>query len=138
MHESLFRLVNHLSRVVRRMERTGFPPNDTLFKSGTRLDGVCLFCMDLPPLPFVQEWRRKTAQKGQARTAGDGPMKANEMRCELAIIALLLSAGSALAAKPHYEISGEVIKIADGDTLAVLDESKTQHKIPAGGDRRAR
>ncbi len=55
------------------------------------------------------------------------------MRYGLAIIALLLSAGSALAAKPHYELTGEVVAIADGDTLAVLDESKAQHKIRLAG-----
>jgi micrococcal nuclease len=60
-------------------------------------------------------------------------MKGIEMRYGLAIITLLLSAGSALAAKQHYEISGEVVKIADGDTLTVLDGSKTQHKIRLAG-----
>lgn len=48
MHKSLFRLANYLIRVVKRMERTGFPPNDPLFKSARRAyDGVCTFCMDL-------------------------------------------------------------------------------------------
>jgi hypothetical protein len=37
MHESLFRLANYLSRVVKRMERTGFPPNDPLFNSRYRI-----------------------------------------------------------------------------------------------------
>jgi endonuclease YncB( thermonuclease family) len=55
------------------------------------------------------------------------------MRYGLAIIALLLSAGSALAAKEHYELTGEVVKIADGDTLTILDGSKTQHKIRLAG-----
>jgi endonuclease YncB( thermonuclease family) len=55
------------------------------------------------------------------------------MRFGLAIIALLLSGGSALAAKQHYELTGEVVKIADGDTLTVLDGSNTQHKIRLAG-----
>ena len=36
MHKSLFGLANYLSRVVKRMERTGLPPNDPLFKSARR------------------------------------------------------------------------------------------------------
>jgi hypothetical protein len=48
IHKSLFRLANYLSRVVKRMERTGFPPDDPLFKSARRAyDAVCSFCMDL-------------------------------------------------------------------------------------------
>jgi hypothetical protein len=48
MRQSLFRLTNYLSRVVTRMERTGFPPDDPLFKSARRAyDAVCSFCMDL-------------------------------------------------------------------------------------------
>jgi hypothetical protein len=48
MHKSLFRLANYLSRVVKRMERRGFPPDDPLFKSARRAyDAVCSFCMDL-------------------------------------------------------------------------------------------
>jgi micrococcal nuclease len=55
------------------------------------------------------------------------------MRYTLAIAVVLLFAGDALAAKPHYEITGKVVAIADGDTLTVLDESKTQHKIRLAG-----
>jgi hypothetical protein len=48
MHKSLFRLANYLARVVKRMERTRFPPDDPLFKSARRAyDAVCSFCMDL-------------------------------------------------------------------------------------------
>ncbi|MFC2406116.1 MAG: thermonuclease family protein [Cardiobacterium sp.] len=36
-----------------------------------------------------------------------------------------LFVGNALA----YEITGKVIGVADGDTLTILDDSKTQHKI---------
>jgi endonuclease YncB( thermonuclease family) len=55
------------------------------------------------------------------------------MRYGLAIIALLLTADSAHAEKQHYELTGEVVKIADGDTLTILDGSKTQHKIRLAG-----
>jgi hypothetical protein len=48
MHKSLFRLANYLCRVVKRMERTRFPPDDPLFKSARRAyDAVCSFCVDL-------------------------------------------------------------------------------------------
>jgi hypothetical protein len=48
MRKSLFRLANYLNRVVNRMERTGFPPNDPLFQSARRAyDAVCTFSMDL-------------------------------------------------------------------------------------------
>jgi endonuclease YncB( thermonuclease family) len=57
------------------------------------------------------------------------------MRYRFPIVILLLSAGPALAAKPHYEIVGEVVAIADGDTLTILDQSKTQHKIRLAGTR---
>ena len=44
-------------------------------------------------------------------------------------VVLLGIACPALAAKPHYELTGRVVAIADGDTLTVLDETKAQHKI---------
>jgi len=48
MHASLFRLANYLSRVVKRMERTGFPPSDPLYQSTKKAyDAVCSLCMDL-------------------------------------------------------------------------------------------
>jgi endonuclease YncB( thermonuclease family) len=55
------------------------------------------------------------------------------MRFRLAIALVLLSGGHALAAKPHYEIAGQVVAIADGDTLTILDDAKTQHKIRLAG-----
>src|ERR1700731_3445886 len=58
-------------------------------------------------------------------------MKLQSIR--LAAVALLIAATPALAAKPHYESAGEVVAITDGDTLTVLDESKTQHKIRLAG-----
>jgi endonuclease YncB( thermonuclease family) len=51
----------------------------------------------------------------------------------LAGIVFLIAASTAFAGKPHYEITGNVVAIADGDTLTVLDESKTQHKIRLAG-----
>jgi endonuclease YncB( thermonuclease family) len=47
----------------------------------------------------------------------------------LAFVAGAVAAG----AKPHYTIAGKVVAIADGDTLTILDESKTQHKIRLAG-----
>jgi hypothetical protein len=32
MHGALFPLANYLNRLVRRMEHTGFPPDDSLFR----------------------------------------------------------------------------------------------------------
>ncbi len=46
---------------------------------------------------------------------------------------VLAVASVAAAAKPHYTLTGKVVAIADGDTLTVLDESKTQHKIRLAG-----
>ncbi len=51
-----------------------------------------------------------------------------------AAVALLVALASpALAAKPHYELTGRVVAIADGDTLTVLDAEKVQHKIRLAG-----
>jgi hypothetical protein len=48
MHQSLFRLANYLSRVVRRMEKKGFPPDDHLYQTTKRAyDAVCTLCMEL-------------------------------------------------------------------------------------------
>ncbi len=55
------------------------------------------------------------------------------MKFGLAAVILIIAANPALAAKPHYEISGKVVAIADGDTLTVLDGSNTQHKIRLAG-----
>jgi endonuclease YncB( thermonuclease family) len=45
------------------------------------------------------------------------------------VAVLFAAAAPAFAAKPHYELTGRVVAIADGDTLTVLDDSNTQHKI---------
>jgi hypothetical protein len=73
MRKSLFRLTNYLSRVVKRMERTGFPPNDPLFKSARRAyDAVCTFCMDLHYLSCKSGVGKsaRDQQKGSERVHG--------------------------------------------------------------------
>jgi endonuclease YncB( thermonuclease family) len=45
------------------------------------------------------------------------------------LAAVMVAAG----AKPHYTLNGKVVAISDGDTLTILDESKTQHKIRLAG-----
>ena len=54
-------------------------------------------------------------------------------RCLSAAVVLLAITETALAAKPHYELAGRVVAIADGDTLTILDGSNTQHKIRLAG-----
>ena len=50
------------------------------------------------------------------------------------VIGIVLAAASvAAAAKPHYTLSGKVIAIGDGDTLTVLDDRKSQHRIRLAG-----
>jgi hypothetical protein len=46
---------------------------------------------------------------------------------DLAATVLLFAVNSAFAAKPHYEITGNVVAIADRDTLTLLDGSNEQH-----------
>jgi endonuclease YncB( thermonuclease family) len=53
-------------------------------------------------------------------------------RC-LAFAALLAAPVPAMAGRPRYEIAGKVVKIADGDTLTILDSANTQHKIRLAG-----
>ena len=63
MHKSLFRLANYLSRIVKRMEKTGFPPSDPLYQSAKRAyDAVCSLYMDLQ-LSVVQNRRRQTTKR---------------------------------------------------------------------------
>jgi micrococcal nuclease len=51
----------------------------------------------------------------------------------LPFVLVLAAVTVAAGAKPHYTLSGKVVAVADGDTLTVLDESKTQHKIRLAG-----
>jgi endonuclease YncB( thermonuclease family) len=52
----------------------------------------------------------------------------------LAFVVLVTLPSFIFAAKPEpYTLTGKVVKIADGDTLTVLDASKTQHKIRLAG-----
>jgi endonuclease YncB( thermonuclease family) len=61
-------------------------------------------------------------------------VKGIQLRYGLSIAALvLLLTGHALAEKRHYELVGDVVSIADGDTQTLLDDSKTQHKIRLAG-----
>jgi hypothetical protein len=56
------------------------------------------------------------------------------MTARLAAVALLfVVVRTVLAGKPHYELSGRVVKIADGDTLTILDSDKTEHRIRLAG-----
>ena len=73
MHTSLFRLANYLSRMVKRMERVGFPPDDPLMKSARRAyDSVCSLCVDLHYLACKSGVGRTTAEKrkDEERTHG--------------------------------------------------------------------
>ena len=48
MRESLFGLANYLHRVVTRMEKRGFPPDDRLYQHAKRAyDAVCSLGMEL-------------------------------------------------------------------------------------------
>lgn len=51
----------------------------------------------------------------------------------LRLVPALAAVTVAAGAKPHYALTGKVVAIADGDTLTVLDDSKTQHKIRLAG-----
>ncbi len=57
------------------------------------------------------------------------------MRLLVALAALFLIAVARplSAGKPHYELAGKVVKIADGDTLTILDGSSEQHRIRLAG-----
>jgi len=48
-------------------------------------------------------------------------------------LAILLALGAVAAAVDASELQGRVVGIADGDTITVLDASRTQHKIRLAG-----
>ncbi len=50
-----------------------------------------------------------------------------------AFLVAIVATGVAVAARPHYTITGKVVAIADGDTLTVLDGANVQHKIRLRG-----
>ncbi len=52
----------------------------------------------------------------------------------LSVAILLSTPGLAFGGKPHYQLLGRVVAIADGDTLTVLDGSNAQHKIRLAGN----
>src|SRR5580704_3204074 len=72
---------------------------------------------------------------GRRLIARNGLWRARGMKSRRIILIGVVLAGAsvAIAAKPHYTLTGKVVAIADGDTLTVLDESKTQHKIRLAG-----
>lgn len=48
MHKSLFRLANYLARLVKRMEKKGFPLDDKLYREARRAyDSVCSLMVEL-------------------------------------------------------------------------------------------
>jgi endonuclease YncB( thermonuclease family) len=51
----------------------------------------------------------------------------------LAFVLLFVFAARACAATPRHTLVGQVVKIADGDTLTVLDSARNQHKIRLAG-----
>ncbi len=51
----------------------------------------------------------------------------------LALVLILVLAARASSAKSRSAIVGQVVKIADGDTLTVLDRAHVQHKIRLAG-----
>jgi len=67
------------------------------------------------------------------RIEGNPDHRVRAAAVALATVVVLLVAIPTFGAKPHYTLTGKVVAIADGDTLAVLDESKTQHKIRLAG-----
>jgi len=50
----------------------------------------------------------------------------------IAALAVFIAAGTASAAEP-VRIDGRIVAVADGDTLTLLDATKTQHKIRLDG-----
>ena len=55
------------------------------------------------------------------------------IRHVLSAVLVLAAVTSSAEGKPHYTLAGKVVAISDGDTLTILDEAKTQHKIRLAG-----
>jgi endonuclease YncB( thermonuclease family) len=51
----------------------------------------------------------------------------------LALVLIFILAARACRATPRHSLVGQVVKIADGDTLTVLDPAHVQHKIRLAG-----
>jgi len=51
----------------------------------------------------------------------------------LALVLIFVLAARACCATPRHSLGGQVVKIADGDTLTVLDAAHVQHKIRLAG-----
>jgi endonuclease YncB( thermonuclease family) len=49
------------------------------------------------------------------------------------ILVFAVIAPAAAAGKPHYTVEGKVVRIADGDTLTVLDSANVLRKIRLAG-----
>jgi endonuclease YncB( thermonuclease family) len=72
-----------------------------------------------------------TVDEGHQNCRKDSTMR---RPVRLALVLLAALPGFNFAAKPEpYTLTGKVLKIADGDTLTVLDGSNTQHKIRLAG-----
>lgn len=72
---------------------------------------------------------------GRRLLARNGLWRANRLNTLRAFLISIVLATSSVAAegKPHYTLTGKVVAISDGDTLTVLDDAKTQHKIRLAG-----
>src|ERR1700690_3908249 len=74
--------------------------------------------------PTLETVLRRSGECGKPRPKGC------QMRGPLGLVAILVVAIAvpAFAAKPHCELTGRVVAIADADTLTVIDANKVQHK----------
>jgi len=89
--------------------------------------------------PAKAEWqgspKRRRRTKKNSRTKARRSMNLQPLR--LAAIVLLMATNAALAAKPHYEITGRLLRSPMATTLTVLDESR-RSTDSTRRDRRAR
>ena len=66
---------------------------------------------------------------GSSRPRGVGPMP-SALFCTAVVCVLI---GTACAAAEPQALTGKVVRIADGDTLTVLDAANVQHKVRLAG-----